>query len=203
MKNKRTGRVGFVGTKPYVAKANDRLEWNFVRTIMVTMGFPNSIVNSIMNCITTVTFSILINGNRMEEFKPQRGVRQGDPLSSFLFMISAEGMCALFDNATRMKKIQVFKVASTAPGFTHICFADDSILFFRAKESDYKEVAQILKIYEEASGQLVNLDKSGIWFSRNTSHNAKILARQYHKINTMINFGNYLGLPLFLSPSNR
>lgn len=203
MKNKRTGHIGFVSAKLDMAKAYDRLEWNFACTIMNAMGFPKLIIDSIMDCITTVTFSVLINGNRTDEFKPCRGVRQGDPLSSFLFIIAAEGMCALFDDAARRKKIQGFKVASTAPAITHLCFADDSVLFFRAIESDYKEVAHVLKTYEEASGQLVNLEKSGIWFSRNTSHDAKMLARQHLKINNVINSGNYLGLPLFLSLSNR
>lgn len=99
--------------------------------MMNTMGFPRKIVNTVMDCISSIIFSILINGKRIEEFFLERGVRQGDPLSSYLFIIAVEGMCALLDDRANRKVIQGFKVASSAPTITHLCFADYNILFFR------------------------------------------------------------------------
>lgn len=130
MKKKRTGHVGFVGAKLDMAKAYNRLEWNFVKVMMIAMRFPAPIISIVMDCISTMVFSILINGKRTSEIHPERGVRQGDPLSSFLFIIAAEGMSALLDDAANRKTIHGFKVASTAPAITHLCFADDSIHFF-------------------------------------------------------------------------
>lgn len=199
MKGKRTGHIDFVGAKLDMAKAYDRLEWSFIDAIMTPMNFPRATIKVVMDCISTVTFSIFINGNRIEEFYPERDVRQGDPLSSFLFIVTAEGMCAFLDDAANRNAIRGFKVAKDAPAVTHLCFADDSIIFFRAKDADCTEIAKILNMYEEASGQLVNLEKSGLWFSRNTSNHAKCLVQHSLKINRIIDNDNYLGLPLFLS----
>jgi len=58
-----------------IAKAYDSLEWNFIENTMKAMGFPPNIVNVIMNCIKTVSFSIIINGQPIDSFSPYRGIR--------------------------------------------------------------------------------------------------------------------------------
>jgi hypothetical protein len=75
LKHNRNKKKGFVGIKLDMAKAYDRLEWNFIENTISTMGFPCNLVQIIMKCVTTVTFSILVNGQPSNKFKPQRGIR--------------------------------------------------------------------------------------------------------------------------------
>jgi hypothetical protein len=81
IKKPRKKNNDYVGIKLDMAKAYDNLEWSFINNTLTIMGFPHKLINSIMQCIQTVTFSILINGNPSDPFTPQRSIRQGDPLS--------------------------------------------------------------------------------------------------------------------------
>jgi hypothetical protein len=115
-------KKGFVGIKTDMAKAYDRVEWDFLEATMLSMGFPQNIINIIMRCVRTVTFSILINGTPSQKFYPQRGLRQGDPLSPYLFIICADVLSGLLTNAQKTNKIKGVKIAQGAPKITHLFF---------------------------------------------------------------------------------
>jgi hypothetical protein len=70
-----SSKTGYVGIKTDMAKAYDRLEWNFLKATLEAMNFPSNMVNTIMKCVSTVSFSILINGIPTSFFSPQRGLR--------------------------------------------------------------------------------------------------------------------------------
>ena len=133
---------------------------------MEKMGFPESWVTLIMQCVRTVSFLVLINGNPSVVFVLHRGLRQGDPLSPYLFLLCAEVFSAMISNAIMDESLHGIRVAPTAPSVSHLFFADDSIIFARATPEEVDIIRSILKFYEDSSGQQVNFDKSQLLSSR-------------------------------------
>lgn len=104
--------------------------------IMEKMGFPNHFVNLIMRCVSTVSYSILINGNPSPSFCPSRVLRQGDPLSPYLFLLCAEALSGLIRKAESQNLLSGIKICRRSPVISHLFFADDSIIFDRATRNE-------------------------------------------------------------------
>lgn len=115
-------KKGFVGIKIDMAKAYDRIEWSFLNNTLITMGFPINLVNTIMRCVSTVSFSILINGQPSNDFTPHRGLRQGDPLSPYLFIICAEVLSGLIAKGQADGHIHGIQITNTALAISHLFF---------------------------------------------------------------------------------
>jgi hypothetical protein len=194
-------KKGFVGIKTDMSKAYDRVEWDFLKATLESMGFPHNITNIIMRCVTSITFSILINGVPSKIFQPKRGLRQGDPLSPYLFIICVDVFSGLINNAHDNKLIKGIKIAHKAPEITHLFFADDSLLFFRANSGDIEQINNIITTYQNASGQLVNVNKSEIMFSKHVNNQNMNDIHSLLPMQRVDYFSKYLGVPTHIGRS--
>lgn len=203
MRKKNKGMKGFMAMKLDMSKAYDRVEWSFVRGMMTKMGFANSFVDLVMRCISTVSYSILFNGFPTTSFKPSRGLRQGDHISPFLFVICAEGFSELLRDAENRKLIHGVKIGRNVSPISHLFFADDTLLFTRATDTEAEAIVDILTTYEIASGQKINLEKSEVSFSWNVSEDMQKMLQMKLSFMAVKEHERYLGLPTFLGRSKK
>ncbi|XP_019164478.1 PREDICTED: uncharacterized protein LOC109160650 [Ipomoea nil] len=195
LRRKQLGQVGWAALKLDMAKAYDRMEWPFVWQMLLGLGFDERWVQLIMLCVQTVRYRVLVNGSPTDEILPTRGLRQGDPLSPYLFIICAEGLSLLLQDSQAKGLIHGCRVARGAPPISHLFFADYSLLFFKANLKESLEVKRCLGYYEAYSGQAVNFNKSSVSFSRNTSGDVRDLVAETLGVSHAEDFGKYLGLP--------
>lgn len=149
-------------------KAYDRIEWPFLNQVLLHMGFPHHFREVIMRCVKYVSFSAMINESLGKEFKPQRGLKQGDPLSPYLFIIlCADSLLVGISKAVQSGALHDIRICPRAPIISYIFFVDGSLIFGKATEIEAAHLVQILRKYEEASHQRINFNKSELSFSRN------------------------------------
>jgi hypothetical protein len=127
-------------------KAYDRVEWNFLEEMMRRLGFHCQWIELVMACVTSVSYSVRFNSQLTEEFKPTRGIRQGDPLSPYLFLLCAEGLSSSLLHAEEIGGIEGVKVCRNAPSVSHLLFADDSLILLKADLNNAISLKQLCKL---------------------------------------------------------
>lgn len=178
-----------------MSKAYDRLEWGFIGTVMERMGFHPRWINWIFQCISTVSYTFLINGASQGKVIPQRGIRQGDPLSPFIFILCGEVLSGLCNNALINGTLPGIRVSRGSPKLNHLLFADDTMFFCKTNQRSCETLSLIIRRYEEASDQTINLHKSSITSSRKTPQDIRERVKTELGIQKEGGQGKYLGLP--------
>ncbi|XP_021836344.2 uncharacterized protein [Spinacia oleracea] len=203
MKRRGEGKDGSVALKLDMKKAYDRVEWLFLEKVMYRLGFSDNWVRRIMDCLSSVSFAFKINGRISGSVTPSRGLRQGDPISPYLFLIVADAFSTLIAKAAREKLIHGVKICNGAPRVSHLFFADDSILFAKATVRECSVIADIISKYERASGQSVNLDKTDVVFSKCVEDNRRQEIVTTLGVKEVERHEKYLGLPTIIGRSKK
>lgn len=203
MKRKSSGQEGEVALKLDISKAYDRVSWSYLKNRMSGMGFSEKWIKWVMLCVSTVSYSISFQGSSIGPIIPSRGLRQGDPLSPYLFLLCVEGLFELLKSAAASGQIKGCRICTSAPSVTHLLFVDDSFLFFKANDTEARAVKSLLNSYETCSGQAVNYQKSAIFFSSNVIMDKQREIKQVLGVHKDIGDSKYLGLPSLIGRSKK
>lgn len=166
----------------------------FSRTNDGEMRLPGRFIRLVMSCVTFVSYSLLIRGKPFGSTSPIRGLRQGDPIFPYLFLILTEGFSTLLQQAERRRLIHGVSISREAPSISHLLYVDDSLLF-DATLGDSMWILHIFNLYEAASGQKINYDKSAMCFSPYTPRLVKEEICELLQIPVVPCHERYLGLP--------
>ncbi|XP_048422575.1 uncharacterized protein LOC125469371 [Pyrus x bretschneideri] len=197
------GKKGFIAWKIDLSKAYDRLQWSFIREVLWEIGLRGKILELIMQCVTTVNYQTIVNGELTDSFSPQCGIRQGDPLSPYLFVLCMEKLSHIINGCITTKKWKPVKLSSNGPPVSHLFFADDLILFAEASSTQARLLKDCLDIFCAVSSQQVNFDKSCIYCSPNISRSKAIEIANICGSPLTSDLGHYLGVLLLHSRVNK
>ncbi|GAA0173585.1 hypothetical protein LIER_41554 [Lithospermum erythrorhizon] len=156
-----------------------------------------------MNYVEFVTYLLLINGDQVGYITPGRGLRQGHPLSPYLFIICTEGLISLLKEACSSGELKGIKVGPSLEPMTHLMFVDDTLLLGSATLSEAAKFKSILDIYESWSGQLVNAQKSTLLFRPNVSGTTRVAILAMLGMTEVNSHEKYLGLPTTIASSKK
>jgi hypothetical protein len=142
-----------------------------------------------------VSYSIIVNGSPTRLFYPSRGIRQGDLLSPYLFILCAKVLSQQLQKAESIGLLKGVPTSFKGIRLNHLFFVYDSLLFCKATEGELSQMRRILEMYEEASSQRLNNDKTTIFFSRNTDENTWTRILQLVEVPASQRYDKYVGLP--------
>ena len=142
-------------------KAYDKVNWNFLKVVLLHFGFNEIFTRWIITYVSSLTFEVMVNGGKSESFKPSRGLRQGDPLLPYLFILGQEVLSRLIEHEVKLKKVVSIKTSISSPTILHVMYADDVVLFSKALSKDATSLVKTLEKYCRWSGQSINRNKSG------------------------------------------
>ncbi|XP_056688244.1 uncharacterized protein [Spinacia oleracea] len=180
-------------------KAYDSIEWPFVKYLLLFLGFPGKFIDWIMECLSSVSYMFNVNGEVTKPLRAKKGLRKGDPISPYLFVICTEYLnrClsllkdnALFQYHPRCKKLNI----------THVCFADDLLLFSKGDVKSVRERYKAFQLFSgpsglKANGVTANLDKSSIYFGGVCPEMQNHILEEFQFLRGDFPF-KYLGVPL-------
>lgn len=156
LKRKRGGKWFGGALKLDMNKAYGRVDWAFLKAVLFKFGFNAHWCNLIYKCVSSCSMSVLVNGNQLPPFNPGKGLRQGDPLSPYLFIVVSDCLSILIDKAISDGSFTGIKLPNNGPHVSHSLFADDSLFFFNGDLNSCHTLHTIFQSYSGASGQVIN-----------------------------------------------
>ncbi|KAJ9703126.1 hypothetical protein PVL29_004763 [Vitis rotundifolia] len=159
---RRSGEEGVV-FKIDFEKAYDHVKWDFLDHVLEKKGFSPRWRKWMSGCLSSVSYAILVNGSAKGWVKASRGLRQGDPLSPFLFTLVADVLSRMLMRAEERNLMEGFRVGRNRTRVSHLQFADDTIFFSNSREEELQTLKSLLLVFGHISGLKVNLNKSSIY----------------------------------------
>ena len=148
-------------------------------------------------------FLCVVNGEPHGNFTPNRELRQGDPLSPYLFLLCAGGLHSLIQQTETLGAIKGVSLCNAGPKVSHLFFVDDSLLFCQATSQECTHILETLKQYEETSGQQIKRGKTQLFFSPNTKTYMQEEIKNLLGVAATTNYEKYLGLHSFLGKGKK
>lgn len=170
---KKKGSQGLMAIEIDMQKGFSRVDWRVLSRIIARFSFSAKVVGLLDQCFAGDSLDILLNGSVVGSVKPKTGIRHGDPLSHFLFIIFMELLAHLLYKLKEERKIQGIKISRTSTTISHFLFDEDIMLFCRANKKNTSQIDGCLDRFCRWIGHSINLSKSGYSFFRNTSPGAK------------------------------
>ncbi|GAU50504.1 hypothetical protein TSUD_409790 [Trifolium subterraneum] len=196
-------KKGYVAFKLDLEKAFDNVNWEFLKSCLHDFGFPDTTIQLIMHCVTSSNFSLLWNGNKMPHFKSSHGLRQGDPLSPYLFILCMEKLSIAINNAVQQGNWAPIHISDNGPRLSHLLFADDVLLFSKAKNSQLRFITDLFDHFSRASGLKINLSKSRAFYSAGIPHTKINKLTSISGIRSTVSLDKYLGFPILKGRAKR
>ena len=201
LRTKPSGRNKRMAIMTDMSKSYDRMEWTFIEAVLRKLGFSETWITWIMRCVTSVKYKVLMNGQPRGNIVPSRGLRQGDPLNPFIFILCTEALASHLNQAESQGKITGMCVTPTCLSVSHLVFADDSRFFCKAEPRECEEVMKVVKRYGKTSGQCINFDKSSLLFGKQINATSRQEIKDALGIQNEGGMGTYLGIPEDISGS--
>ncbi|KAL0306177.1 UNVERIFIED_CONTAM: putative mitochondrial protein [Sesamum radiatum] len=205
LNTKAKGGQGYIALKLDVSKAYDKVERIFLEQVLFKTWHPppSRFIRLVMLCVSSVSYSFMLGGRQFGTLIPERGLRQGDPLSPYMFLLCTEAFSSILQRAEADGRIRGVSICRGTPHISHLLFVDDTLIFCQASLEGSRAIKEVLETYRRASGQEINSNKSSVAFSRNTRDDlcsqigADLNIRRENKMEL------YLGLPSKIARSKK
>lgn len=148
-------------------KAYDKLEWSFIREMLIRINLSQNLLDLIMSCVSSISTSILFNGGSLDPFLPFRGIRQGDPLSPYLSNLCMDYLGQLIEKKCSLKQWNPVRASKGGLAFSYLMFADDLVLFAKTNQKNCATIREVFDSFCSRSGQIVSEANSRVYFSPN------------------------------------
>lgn len=158
-------------------------------------GFAKHYIRLILACISIVSYRIKLNGHVGEKFQPSRGIRQGDPISPYLFILAVEGLSMLLHSVVHNGRLSGVKLSNSGPTISHFMFGDDFMILTEAKIDEVYILLDIVNSYSLASSQRINVAKSELLFSKDVNEGIRSDISRIMGMPIADSPSKYLGLP--------
>ncbi|XP_078151441.1 uncharacterized protein LOC144546765 [Carex rostrata] len=156
-----------------LSKAFDRMNWDYMRDVLLLYGWPALFTNWVMTCVRSAEYYVILNGHGDGFFRPEAGLRQGCALSPYLFILGMDILSRSLEYLVKGKFIKGVKLAPSAEALTNCLYADDLLVFGAASIEEAGYIKVVVNNFCQVSGQKVGLDKSNIWFSHKVNESRR------------------------------